>query len=254
MDNEKNPSKWPLLLAVAVLVCGVMLAMWFLGKPGSDQPQILTTTQSEEPVTTTTTTGGTLPEEPMPTVPVTTKPPEQQLILADYGLYSGVFVEDGSDQPVENVAALLVTNGSDQYLDFAKLIYELDGEEATFMVSGLPAGTSAWVLESSRKTANADTDFQHKDTITSFRKDAVNTLAGVDLEFNGTMLRTTNTTDKTLRQLTIYYKVLHPDGNFLGGITYMVALGDLAPGQSAEKIAGHFQPDNTYIVRIGYQE
>lgn len=252
MDTEKNSSRWPLMLAVVLLVCGVMLAMWFLKKPGADQPQILTTTQPEVQVTTTT--GETMPEEPEPTEPVTTKPPEQQLILTDYGIYSGAFVEDSTDQPVENVAALLVTNGSDQYLDFAMLTYDLDGEEATFMVSGLPAGTSAWVLESSRKTANADTDFQHKDTITSFRKNAVNSLEGVDLQFNGTMLKAINTTDKTFREVTIYYKVLHSDGNFLGGITYMVPLGDLAPGQSTEKIAGHFQPDNSYIVRIGYQE
>ena len=183
-----------------------------------------------------------------------TTPPEQQLICADYGLYNGVYVEDGSDQLVENVAALLVTNGSEQYLDLAKLTYDLDGEEATFMVTGLPAGTSCWVLEYSRKTATADTKFQPVNTITSFRQEVVNTLEGVDLQFNGTMLKATNTTDHDLRELTIYYKVLHEDGNYLGGITYMVNFGDLEPGQSAEKIAGHFQPDKTHIVRIGYHE
>ena len=188
------------------------------------------------------------------TVPSVTVPPEQLLICEDIGLYNGAFVEDGSDEPVQNVAALLITNGSDQYLDLAKLTYEIDGQEAVFMVTGLPAGGTAWVLEGSRMTASAESEFRHKNTVTSFRDNAVNTLEGVDLEFNGTMLKATNTTDTTFKALTVYYKVLHDDGNYLGGITYMVSFGDLEPGQSAEKIAGHFQSDKTHIVRIGYQE
>lgn len=189
-------------------------------------------------------------EQPLPSVTV---PPEQQLICEDQGLFSGAFVENGSDEPVQNVAALLITNGSEQYLDLAKLTYELDGQEAVFMVTGLPAGGSAWVLEHSGMTASAQTEFRHKNTVTSFRDDAVTALEGVELAFNGTMLKATNTTDQTIKALTIYYKGLYSDGNYMGGITYMISFGDLAPGQSSEKIAGHFQPDKVQIVRMGYQ-
>ena len=244
-DQVKGSGRW-VLLGVVLLLCGIMVAMLWPTKADTTQPPVTGPTQND-----TVTVPSVSSTE---TIPVTTAPPEQQLICADYGLFSGAFVEDGTDHPVDNVAALLVTNGSDQYLDLAKLTYELDGEEAVFMVTGLPAGTSAWVLESTGKTASADTDFEHVDTITSFRKGAVNTLEGVDLEFNGTMLKATNTTDKTFRSLTIYYKVLHEDGNYMGGITYMVNFGDLEPGQAAEKIAGHFKPEKTQIVRIGYQE
>ena len=288
-EQSKGLGRW-MILGVAVLVAGVSVIMLWL-KPSGEIPELQDTQttgtmqnqadpwitaptaptddkQTSDPGTvppepTVTSPDGTSTDvtetqptesdaqQPIPSVPVS---PETQLICEDYGMFSGSFVEDGSDEPVQNVAALLITNGSDQYLDLAELIYELDGQKAVFLVTGLPAGSSAWVLESTRMTASAETRFQHKNSVTSFRKDAVNTLDGVSLEFNGTMLKATNTTDRTFQDVTVYYKALHHDGNYLGGITYMTTFGDLEPGQSAEKLAGHFQPEKCQIVRIGYLE
>ena len=281
-DRPKGAGRWILPL-IALLVVGALIAMLCFAPPtGGEDPQTSDPTQNSgalvddaivstptngtsatNPITNTTPSNGstgnetqTQPTEPDEATQSTsvTVPPEQQLICADIGLYNGAFVEDGSDEPVENVAALLITNGSAQYLDLAKLTYEIDGQEAVFMVTGLPAGASAWVLENSRMTASAESQIRHKETVTSFRENAVSTLEGVDLAFNGTMLKATNATDKTIKALTVYYKVLHDDGNYLGGITYMVTFGDLEPGQSAEKIAGHFRLDKAQIVRIGYVE
>ena len=288
-DQSNGVSRW-VILSVALLIGVVLTAILWLDPPkpdsGTQGLQPSGTSQNKEDLTDhpgntepTASTDGSLttaptteasdPAETSPndvqvthptepgseqTVPTVTVPPEQLLICENIGLFSGAFVEDGSDEPVQNVAALLVTNGSEQFLDLARLTYEIDGREAVFMVTGLPAGSTAWVLESSRMTASTQSEFHHKNTFTSFRDNAVNTLEGVDLEFNGTMLKATNTTDKTFQALTVYYKVLHDDGNYLGGIAYMVTFGDLEPGQSVEKIAGHFQSDKTHIVRIGYQQ
>ena len=283
-DQSKGLRRW-IILGLVLLIAGVLAVMLCLKPkrpaPVTEDPQTSSTTEKQDDpqnaVTIPTTDGaqstnpGTEPDLPNETTPndtpidspgtQPTQPgneqsvsPEQQMICEGYSLFSGAFVEDGSDEPVENVAAILVTNGSDQYLDLAQVIYDLDGREAVFMVTGLPAGGSAWVLENSRMTATADSQFIHKNTVTSFRTEAQYALEGINLEFNGTMLKATNTSDRTFKALTVYYKTLHTDGNFLGGITYMTTFGDLEPGQSAEKLAGHYQPDKTQIVRIGYQE
>ena len=206
------------------------------------------------------------PTEPMPTDPTPTEPgkadpPEQvttpsqaQLVCSRFASFSGAFVEDGSDEPVENVAAVLVTNTTDNYLDLGQLTCQLDGQEVVFRVTGLPAGASAWVMEASRKTAGADSVFTQPEVITSFRKDAQAAPEGLTVASAGATLKVTNNRDTTLRNVTVYYKVLHSDGNYFGGITYMSAFGDLEPGQSAEKLAGHFKEGITDIVRIGYQE
>lgn len=280
-DRSQDQGRW-VIFGVALLIGGVLAAMLWLNPskpaPGlqdqqmsgaiQDQNDLTGNLSAADPTMAFTDSTETSPSDTTDdvhvtqpaevdreqTVPSMTVPPEQLLICEDIGLFNGTFVEDGTDEPVQNVAALLVTNGSEQYLDLAKLTYEIDGQEAIFMVTGLPAGGTAWVLENSRLTASSESEFRHKNTITSFRDSAVNTLEGVDLEFNGTMLKATNTTDKTFQALTVYYKVLHDDGNYLGGIAYMVNFGDLEPGQSVEKIAGHFRPDKTHIVRIGYLE
>ena len=261
------------LLIIGVLVTAVCLALSEQDATSDPLHTNPTThnqgiSQSPDPTEPNAETQGTFPvtepvdgtqpstEPPVPeaTEPVTssTAEPEKQLVCRLYSFYRGAYVEDGSDEPVENVAALLISNGSDRYLDLAQLIYDLDGREAIFTVTGLPAGSSAWVLEANRMSADAGTTFTHKNTLTSFRDDAVNDLEGLELSFNGTMLKATNTTDQPFKNVTVYYKTLHEDGNFLGGITYMTVFGDLEPGQSAEKIAGHFHPDRSQIVRIGY--
>lgn len=109
-------------------------------------------------------------------------------------------------------------------------------------------------MEASRKTAGADSVFTQPEVITSFRKDAQAAPEGLTVASAGTTLKVTNNRDTTLRNVTVYYKVRHSDGNYFGGITYMAAFGDLEPGQSAEKLAGHFKEGITDIVRIGYQE
>ena len=70
------------------------------------------------------------PTEPAPTEPAPTKPPVDQkptdqisggeIVCKDYALFSGRFVEDGRDELVQNVAAILVKNESDQFLDLAR--------------------------------------------------------------------------------------------------------------------------------------
>ena len=275
---EHRTGRHWLLPCIVLLIIGVLVTAVCLALSEQDAtPDPLHTnptthnhgiSQSPDPTEPNAETQGTFPvtepvdgtqpstEPPAPdaTEPVTssTAEPEKQLVCRLYSFYRGAYVEDGSDEPVENVAALLISNGSDRYLDLAQLIYDLDGREAIFTVTGLPAGASAWVLEANRMSADAGTTFTHKNTLTSFRDDAVNDLEGLELSFNGTMLKATNTTDQPFKNVAVYYKTLHEDGNFLGGITYMTVFGDLEPGQSAEKIAGHFHPDQSQIVRIGY--
>lgn len=174
------------------------------------------------------------------------------LIACDeYSLFSGQFVEDGKDNLVSNVATILVTNNSDQFLDLATIMYLIDGKTATFVVTGLPAGRSAWVLESSKLTATASSTFTYVDKTTSFRENVSATSDKVTITADGNMLTATNNSDETLEGVFIYYRSVHTDGNFLGGITYLVDFGTLEPGAAVEKMGGHYSEDSE-IIRIGW--
>ena len=174
------------------------------------------------------------------------------LIACDeYSLFSGQFVEDGKDNLVSNVATILVTNNSDQFLDLATIMYLIDGKTATFVVTGLPAGRSAWVLESSKLTATASSTFTYVDKTTSFRENVSATSDKVTITADGNMLTATNNSDEALEGVFIYDRSVHTDGNFLGGITYLVDFGTLEPGASVEKMGGHYSEDSE-IIRIGW--
>lgn len=188
------------------------------------------------------TSSGSNPTEPAKRV---------QLTCEQYSMFSGQFVEDGRDELVTNVAAILVTNVSDQFLDLATIAFDIDGEAATFIVTGLPAGRSAWVLEANRMTVTNSSNFTYLDMTTSFRDGVAASSDKVTITADGNMLTATNNTDETLEGVFIYYRTLHTDGNFLGGITYLVDFGTLEPGGSVEKMGGHFSEDSE-IVRIGW--
>lgn len=180
-------------------------------------------------------------------------PPEALLTVDQFARFSGEFVEDGQNGPVENVAAVLVTNGSDQYLDLATLTYTIDGQPAAFVVTGLPPGRSAWVLEQNGLIIEQDAEFILEDRMTAFRTDAVAETEAITVTYDGEKLVAVNNSDQAMEDVFVCYKRVHTDGNFFGGITYRVDLGTLEPGGSGESIAGHYIEGETEIVRIGWR-
>ena len=55
------------------------------------------------------------------------------------------------------VAAVLVENLSDEYLEYASLTFEIEGKQAVFEVTGLTAGDAAWVLGYNVDSPNENT-------------------------------------------------------------------------------------------------
>lgn len=179
-----------------------------------------------------------------------------ELVCRDFALYAGQYVEDGSDETVEGVIALLLENRSGKYLELATVSVDVDGKTAVFQATGMPSGTSAWVMEATRmKPATADS-ITVGECKTAYRAsvDTPDAVAG-QLTFahdaeNGT-LTAKNIGDKTAYGVFVCYKTKHTDGAYLGGITYRVDFGEIAPGQTATVIAGHYTESASEIVRVG---
>ena len=231
-------------------------------EPTETEPEGTKATEPTEPEGTKPTDPA--PTEPAPTEPAPTKPPVDQkptdqisggeIVCKDYALFSGRFVEDGRDELVQNVAAILVKNESDQFLDLATISYDIDGKSAAFLVTGLPAGKSAWVMEITRMQASHSSVFTYKDCITSFKSDVVLETDMFSVTADGNMLTATNTSGKTLNNVCVYYRAIHDDGNYFGGITYLADFGTLAPGESLEVLAGHYAQGAAEIIRYGWTD
>lgn len=191
-------------------------------------------------------------EEPGNKLPQVTK--KEELACSRFSSYSGEFVEDGSNVPVENVASMLVTNKSDRFLDLATIECVIDGKTATFVVTGLPAGKSAWVLEEHGMVITGPGNYKHVDKTVSYKDGVVSKTDKITLVAEGNMLTAINNTDEKLESVFVYYKTKHTDGNYLGGITYMVTYGDIEPGGKVTKLAGHYDSMTTEVVRVGWKE
>ena len=176
----------------------------------------------------------------------------EDLYCLEFTSYSGPFVEDGSNEPVENILAVLIENRSDEFLEFATVTYDVDGKTAEFVVTGLPSKESAWVLESNRMQANADLEFEFIDCQSTFRNDAILTTDKLEVTIKENTLALKNISDDVISNPCVYYKNVNTDGNYLGGITYMIGFDTLKSDDTKEKKAGHYS-ENSRIVRYSYQ-
>ena len=181
------------------------------------------------------------------------KPTSAELYCLEISTYTGPYVEDGKNEEVENVAAILVENRAQQFLDYATITYYVGGKIATFRVTGLPVGGKAWVLEADRLQLDGTHSFEFLDCESVFKKDAVTSTADIEISTERNILTAKSKTTKNLRNVCIYYKNVNDDGNYLGGITYMINFGTLTAGQSVQNQSAHFG-ENSRIVRYSFQE
>ena len=176
------------------------------------------------------------------------------LVCLEYSRYSGPFPEDGSGRNVENVAAMRVHNSSDKFLDYAVVEAWVGSHQGTFRVTGLPPGGTAWVLEQNGLTLTPQERFiATKCEDFFFRDDAVYSTEKLSVETEGNTLTVTNRSDVTLKNVCTYYKTVHSNGDYFGGISYLLEFGDLSPGQTVTRQSSHFGSDSR-IVRLSFQE
>ncbi len=172
--------------------------------------------------------------------------------VSDLFPYTGKYVEDGSDDPVENMAAVTLTNrGGTDYLYLEFSVKTQSGEYA-FTASSVHVGTVTTVLSKEKKTCGAEesvlsadcpihAEYQSPPTMCEDRfaltqapgSFSIRNISGADL--NGT--------------ITVYYKCTDENG-FLGGITFRTAINGLKADEEQWMPSTHMGE----IVFITYEE
>lgn len=171
-----------------------------------------------------------------------------RLVLRSSGTYSGLYPEDGSDEQVQSVAAILVENVCGQACQYCQMHFLIGSYEASFTLSELPAGACAWVLEDGRLQISGSETFAFSDELCAFREEE--SLAQISCTPGEGSLTVTNDSDTEYSDLFIYYKLCGEDGAFLGGICYRVSAGPLSPGETKTVTAGHFYENACEVVGI----
>ena len=173
------------------------------------------------------------------------------LVVSAMGSYSGKYVEDGTDDAVENICALIVKNTSDKPIQYATVT--LTGEENaeyTFVLSTLPAGCSALVLETERKAYEQGLySLQPSAEVTECEELSI-CEDKVKITFDGEYLHLENLTDTDFRAIYVRYKNYTSGNVYTGGITYNASFDNVQAKESYEYESAHFYTGGSQVLMV----
>ena len=157
---------------------------------------------------------------------------DTNLLIEGLGIYDGPFLEDASDSPVTNIAALRIKNCSKYPVERGAVVLEIDKERYVFEVYAIPPGESVFVCELDKKIfttqpvlsctgwAVEDIWFDNKEKLSIIETD-------IDT------LQITNISNQFLPCIQLLYKSYDNDsGVYIGGICYTLDIVSLQPGES----------------------
>lgn len=164
--------------------------------------------------------------------------------------YSGIFIEDGSDVEVDNVAAIQVKNTSKKALEFAQIqIYNGD-KKLVFDVSSLPANSSAIIMEKNKAPLDKSKSITYGGTTGGYtnKLEKDSTIKYQKVDNNG--IKVTNKSNKNIPCVRIFYKYKSSEGYYIGGITYTAKINNLKAKESKTIYPSHFDSDGGEIMMI----
>ena len=237
MDGEMMKYTKILIGRIGCSVVSLLMAVTFLvGCSAKEESDVTQTTENTKTETIITGSGAS----------------SADLYCLEFTTFSGAFVEDGKNEKVENVAAILVENRSESFLDRATITYKYGDKDAVFLLTGLPAGKKCWVMEQNKLVLDGKHSFEFVKCVTAFKEDVTLVTDELTLVNEDNAITVSNISGKKLSNVCVYYKNTLDDGNYFGGITYMINFDSMEPGDSFTKESAHFS-DSSKVVRYSYQ-
>lgn len=165
--------------------------------------------------------------------------------------YKGMFVEDGTNANVENVAMLLVSNDGDYPVEYAQIAVQYGGETLLFDISALPVGEKMVVQEKNGKAAPAD-KAQKASAMVVRRANMEMSRDKIRVTDNGdNTLTIQNLTDEMIPTVRVFYKYYMEDEDvFVGGIAFMVRITRLDANASVTIQPSHYASKTGRVVMV----
>lgn len=178
------------------------------------------------------------------------KTPDASLTIQRIEAYSGIFIEDGSDKEVKNVAAIQVKNTSNQAVEYAQVELYNGDKKFVFEVSTLPANSSAVVMEKNKTTFSSSKGVTYGKTTVAYtdKLEKSSDIKYTVLDDNG--IEITNKSKKDIGCVRVFYKYKSEDGYYVGGITYTAKVENLKAGKSQTIYPSHYATDGGEIMMV----
>lgn len=176
--------------------------------------------------------------------------PDSSLTIQRVQGYTGIFIEDGSDKEVKNVAAIQVKNTSNKAVEYAEIELYNGKKKLVFAVSTLPANSSAVVMEKNKTTFSSSKGVTYGKTTVAYadKLEKSSAVSCTKVENNG--IKVTNKSGKDIPCVRIFYKYKSDDGYYVGGITYTAKVEDLKASKSQTVYPSHFASEGGEIMMV----
>lgn len=263
MSKKKQPKKaiWPVVLTVLVAVGTAMLCLSRFGADSESRPPA-------DPADTVH-AGESLPRDPTdaswePTAETpeeTAAEPVLQTIDLGYGLelidsgkYTGLYMEDGSNEVLSDVMMIIVENKGQQDIQLARISAVCGAEPYSFTLTNLAVGARAVLLEQDRRPAAVLTSAV-ADTCALFREPMSTEEGRIQVSGLDGMVNVKNISGTDISgDIYVYYKYA-ADDIFYGGVTFRVRVEDgLKAGELRQIPAGHFTAVGSTVVQVTIHE
>ena len=177
--------------------------------------------------------------------------PSTGLTFSTLSAYSGIYLEDGSDQSTDNVAVLVVQNTTGSDVEYASITLTSDDQTYTFEGSVIPKGQSIVLQEKNQKSYD-NTAFNNCDAQTaevSGFEQSSNCIFYTEND-NGS-ISVTNTSSSMIPCVRVFYKFFMEDEDaYVGGITYNAKITDLSAGQTITITPSHYTSGFSKVVMV----
>lgn len=255
-DNKgKKQKRDQRILCVVLVLCVALIAaaiVWCVLRAGNDgtEPTQSKVTEAVEPLPFDIPGFTRIDEMELQTV-------TGQLQVTALGSFTGAYVEDGTDEEVTDVLALIVKNTGENWVEYAELTMDCGGETARFVLSALPSGSSALVMEANRMTYAAGTVYR----LSEEAKIAALTSAVMDFSEDFVLypddgvinVENISGMDHT-ESVSVYYKN-YRYGLYFGGICYRARFEKgIAAGELAQSVQEHYSNADSVIMYMSYEK
>ena len=174
------------------------------------------------------------------------------MVIESIGSFIGPYVEDGSDEEVEDVAAMVVTNTTDRMIQYSALSFSAKkGNSVNFVITNLPAKTSMIVFDSNRTAFKGTEVLTFKEDKTAYTDRNMHE-SELTISTQDNLISLTNNTDKKIDTAYVYYKLYLDCGVFYGGITYRAKIENIEPGGMVTQGASHYFTNSSEVLSVDF--
>ncbi len=177
--------------------------------------------------------------------------PGYNLIIEKMAPYNGMFVEDGSNVDIKNVAMLMVKNDGNFPVEYTQIRVACGDEELLFDVSALPVGERLVVQEKSGKSI-PEGGATSASVLVVQRANMEMSESKVKVTDNGNnTLTIRNLTNETIPTVRVFYKYyMNEEQLFVGGIAFTIRITKLGAGASVTIQPSHYTSKSGRVVMV----